>query len=368
MYFRSLALATLALALFATVPSAHAEEPLLGPADYLKILTESKLRYNVNTKPAATPVTEMDCGRRFESTRVTGTGDAKKLIDWVVKPEAVKLLDEAEALFQAKKYAEAGEKYQAAAIADPEAVNAYLFYGDSLLFGKNDAERALAQYRKGIALDPTLPMGHLYASTALTRLGRLDEAREEIIQALVDHPAYEAVWKILAEQPTAWGNKPVVRYKFEPPAGYLGVPGKNGIDMYAGSDLRWLGYVTCKAVWANEARFSKSHVAGGWSLDEERACVLNQVQARYNTAEGTLEEAQKKKGIKKPDIKGEDILAAMDPLERHILEAAKANMLDGYIVFEIIGQHCPISTSIMVDEARKNLEAYIRTYVLVPLQ
>jgi tetratricopeptide (TPR) repeat protein len=368
MRVRYVALVSLAVSLSAAAPRLVAAEPLLDPADYLKLLTDSKLHYKFNTKPAATPVPEMNCPRRFENLRVTGSGSDKKLVEWVVKPEAVKLLEEAETFFNENKYEEAGAKYQAAMAADPEAVNAYLFYGDTLLMGKKDAAGALAQYRKGIALDPTLPTGHFFASTALLRLGRTDEAREEVIQALVNHPAYEAIWKLAAQAPTVWGNKPIVRHKFEPPAGYLGVRAKDTVDLYSGPDLHWLGYVVCKAAWANEPQFSERHPAKGWSTDEEHACLVNQVMARYNTAASLLEDEQKKKGVAKPEAKAEEILAALDPLERHLYDVAKAGMLDGYILFEIVGQHCPISMGVTVDEGRKALEAYIRAYVIVPAQ
>lgn len=59
----------------------------------------------------------------------------KSLVAWMVKPEAVKLMNEGEKLFQADDYAGAAEKYKAAIAADPQAASGYYFYGDALLFG-----------------------------------------------------------------------------------------------------------------------------------------------------------------------------------------------------------------------------------------
>ncbi|MCU1244103.1 MAG: hypothetical protein JWN02_13, partial [Acidobacteria bacterium] len=158
---------------------------------------------------------------------------------------------------------------------------------------------------------------------------------------------------------------PVVRHKFEVPAGDLGVKGKNGIDIYAGPKLEWIGYVSCKAAWANEARFREKHGTGtGWTLEEERACVLNELMTRYNRAENALVEAQKKKGVADPSIPEADILPAMDPLGRHLFQVAEAKLLDGYILFEVIGQHCPVAMSILDDQLLKELDTYIRTYVI----
>jgi hypothetical protein len=120
--------------LFVLVPaSATFAADLLGPADYLKILIDSKLHYNVVSEPSKTPVQQMTCDRRNYSLRLVTKGDEKSLVPWTVKPEATKLLGEAEALFQAKKIDEAGLNYKAATEADPQAVSGYLYYESSVI-------------------------------------------------------------------------------------------------------------------------------------------------------------------------------------------------------------------------------------------
>lgn len=352
------------LPLFAVALTASAED-LLGPADYLAIMTASKLRYNLLGAPSKTPVAEMRCPRRDETTRVKVEGREKTLVAWTIKVDAKKLLDEGEALYQAEDLPGAAEKYKAAIATDPEAVSGYYFYGDTLLFGAKDAAAALAQYEKGIALDPTMPSGHFFASTALVLLGRTDDAREQIIKALTYHPPYEMVWKIAPQSHDRWNIKPIVRHTFEPPAGSVGVKGANGTDIYIGAGGEWLGYATCKAVWASEAKFRKRHRVDGWSLDEERACVLNQLMSRYNQTEAAMEEEQKKRGVASPAVKEDETIAALAPLDRHLFDVAKAQLLDGYILFEIIGQHCPISLSLMDDASIKQVDGYIRRYVIV---
>jgi tetratricopeptide (TPR) repeat protein len=351
---------------FACAAIAGADD-LLGPADYLKILSESKLHYNITTQPAKTPMVEMQCPRRDESTRLVSEGKGKRLVNWAVKPEAMKLLAEGETLYGQKDYAGASEKYRAAIDADPAAVTAYYFYGDALLFGVNDPASALVQYRKGLALDPTMPSGHLFASTALVQLGRRDEAREEIVQALLYYPGYESVWE-LAAQPKRWNAKPIVRHPFDVPAGYVGVKGSDGIDIYAGADMKWLGYAMCKAVWANEKSFAKKHKADGWSNEEEQACVLNQLMGDYNATEAAIEETKKKSGEAQPAVTKEEVIAALSPFDRHLWDVAQDRMLEGYVFFEIIGQHCPLSMSMMSDETKQEVEKYIRKYVIVPAQ
>jgi tetratricopeptide (TPR) repeat protein len=360
-------LAVLIALLFAASPIAA--EELLGPAEYLQIMTDSKLRYNMLAEPSKTPVKVMECARRDLSTRVVTKGTTKSLVAWTLERTTRKLIEEGEVFYQAEKMAEAGEKFKAAIATDPDVASPYFLYGDTLLFGANDAEGALEHYRKGIALDPTVPLGYLFASTALVRLGRLDEAREQIIKAALYHPPYEIVWEVGAKNPQRWRMKPVTRFKFQPPAGYLGGNARKGIDIFAGKDFSWIGYASCKAVWANEKKFSKQHGSDlGWSLEEERACVLNQMMAQYNATQAKLEEEQKQSGVAAPEIKEEEIMAALPPLESHLFEVAQAKLLDGYILFEIIGQHCPLAMSMMQDEVMPEAEAYIRKYVILPAE
>lgn len=354
-----------ALLLFSLIASG---DDLLGPAEYLKILEESKLRYNFVTEPAKDPVELMTCPRRDDTLRLVAKENGEKsLIAWEIKPEAKKLLDEGEVLYQSKKLAEAAEKFKAAIAADPQAATGYYVYGDTLLFGAKDPAAALEQYRKGLALDPSVPSGHLFASTALVHLGRPDEAREEIIKALVYHPGYDVVVKLAEQRPDRWNAKPITRHRFEPPAGFLGKKGDRGIDIYAGPEMAWLGYAMCKAAWKNEEKFRKqpSGTEGEWSLEEERACILNQIMGMYNTVEARLEEQKKAEGVKEPKFEEAEIVAALPPLERHLFDVAKARLLDGYILFEIIGQHCPLAMSLSPEQSLADLESYIRNYVIV---
>lgn len=346
---------SLCVILFASVVAA--DEPL-GPADYLKILSESKLQYNIGSQPSKTPMELPACPRRDESMRVVQSGAEKKLAPWPMTLELAKLLSDGEKLFDAEKFDEAAVKYKAAIAKDPESATAYLFYGDTFLMGADDAASALAQYQKAIALDPTLPRPHFFASTAYLQLGRKADAREEIVRALTYAPSYESIWKLLRQNPELWGNKRVTRHPFEPPQGYLGVKGPKGIDVFAGSNNAWLGYALCKAVWANEDQFKTGHHVGQWSLQEEHACVLNQLMSVYNATGAKLEKNGK-------PITEKDVVAALPPLEAHLFDAANAHLLDGYILFEIIGRNCPIMLSTMNDDARRQVEGYIRKYVIV---
>lgn len=322
------------------VSTAGAAQEPLSPAAYLKILADSKLQYNVISQPSKTPVEVRTCPDAEGPLRVVEQDGRRKLVPWLTSPAASKLLAEGEKAFKAGDHIEAGARYMLATEKDPESITAHLFLGDVFLIGGKDPESALVYYKKAIALDPTFPSGHLFASTAYVQLGRKADAREEIIRALTYNPSYAPVWKI-AQNPQTWGIKPVRPHRFEPPKGYLGTKGPKGIDVYGGANGEWLGYALCKAVWANEPQFRKKRTEGGWSLDEESACLQNQVASVYNATK------------------------ALPPLEAHIREVASQDLLPGYILFEIVGRNCPLALRVMDDAMKRQVEGYVRKYVIV---
>jgi hypothetical protein len=87
--------------------------------------------------------------------------------------------------------------------------------------------------------------------------------------------------------------------------------------------------------------------------------------ATFNSTESKLVDAEKSRGVPAPHIHLSATLAAMPQLERHIYEAAQAHLLDGYLLFEIIGQKCRIGMSMMDDASRQQVEGYIRKYIIL---
>src|SRR6185436_21011131 len=98
----------------------------------------------------------------------------------------------------------------------------------------------------------TNPSAHFFSANALMRLDRADEARAAIAAALSYNPVYERLYKLLGEQPDAFGLRPLARHRFDPPRGYVGKPDDKGITLYGGDDGEWLTYAICKAVLRNE--------------------------------------------------------------------------------------------------------------------
>src|SRR5438045_5221397 len=77
-----------------------------SPAYYIAVTTASKLTYSVVDHPAKEPLAELTCGPRDPLMRVVKKADNVVLEPWNVKPDARKLVVEAEPLFEAKRYDE----------------------------------------------------------------------------------------------------------------------------------------------------------------------------------------------------------------------------------------------------------------------
>lgn len=209
--------------------------------------------------------------------------------------------------------------------------------------------------------DAMSPKGHLSAANEHIAAGRINEAREELVKALVADPSLGAALDTLEKKPETYGVNALVRHRFEPPQGLIGVKRGDMVVMSGGPDNGWLGYALCKAVWMNEPNYRAQQGVkkDEWSLAEERACVTNQVLSSINMTRSKLEE--KTKGVKDADV-----VAALPEPVGYIRDVMSKKMLDGYILFEVVGQRCPEMIASLDDASRAELEKYVRAFVVVP--
>ncbi|HKO02623.1 MAG TPA: hypothetical protein VJ032_13070 [Thermoanaerobaculia bacterium] len=220
---------------------------------------------------------------------------------------------------------------------------------------------AASDQKRAASSDTMSPKGHFAAANAHAEAGRLNEAREELVKALVGDPSFGAALTALEKQPEAYGVNALVSHPFNPPSGLVGNKKGDMVELSAG-DGGWLGYSLCKAVWMYEPDFRKLH--GGakkneWSVNEESACITNAVVTEMNSTRKKLED----NGGKPKDA---DVVAALPDSLRFIREVSDKNLLDGYVLFEVLGQHCPDAIASLDDASRAELERYIRAYVVVP--
>jgi len=330
-----------------------AKPDLSIPAQFLKVMADSKLEYKINagSGPVANPAKEQSCPGRSQNLKVVDDGKGgKSLVFWAPSKEAKPHFDAAEKLFSDKHYAEAGEEYKKLLALDPGFALGWLFYGDISYFQK-DYEAALAAYRKAIALDSTLPQGHRFAADALLKLGRLDDAETEYVKAITFDPSYDGGWQGLEVLGSLAAFK-VSRPEFSPPENKIGERQGNTVEIMLDPERQeWLGYLFCKAIWRNEEEFRRQRSGGkvskeySWSTGEERDCLENYLASNLNRVGGDLAKAP--------------------PLARHLKEVSDAGLLDGFVAVAVLGKRCPLAISLLPDPLHDAAERYVRTFVIL---
>ncbi|HEX6101160.1 MAG TPA: tetratricopeptide repeat protein [Thermoanaerobaculia bacterium] len=350
-----------ALLVFAALPLAAEWR---SPDWYLQRLNGSKTLYNIEAKPAATPIDEYTCKTPVGSVARIRSGGRWTLGIPKRHPDSAKLLREAEALFDKKQYAEAAVRYRKMIELDANDAAAHLLYGDVFFFGHRDYAAAVAEYRKALAIDATNAMAHFFSANALMRLGRGDEARAAVVSALSYNPVYEGLYRVLDAQPEAFGLRPLARHRFDPPRGYLGKPDSEGITVYGGNDGEWRTYAICKAALRYEPAARKEVLGDAEeveaSFEEERACVTAYVDGNLDRTRAALEKAAGNKPVSDAEVR-----KAAPPLVRHLVEVLETGFFDGYVAFEIIGQRCPIAAPMYPEPLHQEVEKYVARYVVV---
>ncbi|MBV8124958.1 MAG: tetratricopeptide repeat protein [Paucibacter sp.] len=131
-------------------------------------------------------------------------------------PEAWKLVQEGEILFQSGQYDEARAKYESAAKLDPQYSVAWLYAGDCLFAQKNWAE-AEVRYRKAAEAEPINGQAWRFLSDALAWQGKVNSAEEALLKGISAQPGQRPSWSKLANL-RAKAGYPMTSLKLEPKA------------------------------------------------------------------------------------------------------------------------------------------------------
>lgn len=359
----------LALTLLLAGPS-FAEE-ILSPFEYIKLMTESKLTYQVGAEVKA-PLPVVDCPERPLHTRwVTSPDGSGRLLPWNPSAAAKEHFDEAERQFQKKDLEAAEVAYARGLEIDPDYGPGWVTSGD-VPFMRGDLEGALQRYRKGLALDPTLPQGHRFAARALLRLGKPEEAEDEVIAALVWDPKYSFAWGGLEEIAKARGFK-VDRPRYALHAAIGERKGKEiplaiskGTDEIENASL--LSYTMCKAVWRHEDAFRNRQLgttgqAYAYTLTEERACAFAALTAELNATESRLA-GKGKDGATRKEVPNDEIVKSLKPDTRRLLAIIESGLWDAFLAFELLGARCPELTLRFPEKLRKDMARYVKLFVI----
>src|SRR5436305_1471913 len=367
------------LRLVPALPLYSADPP--APPDFTAIQQHSQIAYKVvslaSGKSVEKPAPELHCpAMRSQLRRVRDEHGVVSLKPWEPDAKAAPFFKEAESSLAARHLEEAANAYAKGLALSPEYGPGWVNAGD-VQFARKDYAGALGFYRKGLALDPSLAQAHHFAADSLFKLGRFSEAEAEYVQALVYDPSYEEVWralKIVGPRAGFSAHRPAV----STPAGAIGdnVDGKVEIGV---ADPEWLPYLNCKAVWRHEDAYRKARLAAApqrysrsltvagttypWSVAEEAECLRAYVAGNLSATAARLE--PEGKSGQAAGVSREKVLAAAPELVRTLVQVEEADLLDGFILFALFGQRCPMAVALFSDAERSQMERFVRKLVIV---
>jgi tetratricopeptide (TPR) repeat protein len=368
------------LPLVIAAPLYSGEPP--APPDFTAIQQHSHLTYKVVSlargKSVDKPARELHCPpMRSELRRIRDERGGVQLQKWEPTAKAAPFFAAAESSLAKGRLQEAADAYAKGLALSPEYGPGWVNAGDAQ-FARKDYAGALGFYRKALALDPSLAQAHHFAADSLFKLGRLSEAEDEYVQALVYEPSYDEVWNALEIVGPKAGFR-VHRPAISTPAGAVGdnVDGKVEIGV---ADPEWLQYLSCKAVWRHEDDYRKAKLAAApqryarsltiagttypWSVAEEAECLHAYVVGNLSATEARLKEHGVGSG-QAAGVSREKVLAAAPELVRTLVQVEDADLLDGFILFALFGQRCPMALALFSDAERSQMERFVRKFVIV---
>jgi tetratricopeptide (TPR) repeat protein len=260
-------------------------------------------------------------------------------------PEAAKRVEAAEQAYAAHKLDEALALYQQALQLDPRCYHAALFSGD-VYFSRADFGKAIEWFSKAVAIDPDRETAFRYWGDALMRTGRVSEAHERYIAAVIAEPYNRLPREMLARYATA------IKAPLQWPA--IALPrvevalknGKPEVAYDPASGPLILAYALARAKWLTDERekFFPKNAEPRHSLMEEcaglRAFVAVGTELSENNADAVKPLAGTLAGLKELDAAG--------LLEAYVLfERADAGIVQDYPAYR--------------QEHRDKLETYARS-------
>ncbi|MCP3101850.1 tetratricopeptide repeat protein [Myxococcus sp. K15C18031901] len=326
--------------------------PFLDPQQILKRLEDSETAYQVEGRDSppggwAEKLWPQQVPAR-EAPKVLEHDGVKSIIEWPVHPEAQALLQEAEPLFQARRYDDAAKLYEKATTVCPDCYVAWNFRGDAAFFS-GDSVTALKFYRKALSLNPDDHRTWFFQGNALARLGRYKEALDSWAWCLVLNPRYPIIRQFFRTN-SELGL--VIREDAIVPRGYAERAGNViSVQFDPDHDPSWLAFANCKALWLGEPSHRQEMTGSTnehYTTVEELECLGSALIVHENQRSGG-----------KTDN--------LDPTLARLAAITRDGMLSNAVLFEVGARIHPQVMLTLDDAVRQELKAYVLKHVLVPV-
>ena len=326
--------------------------------DHAAAMASSKLKYIAVDREVKDAVNPPSCIGPRPDRRVISVKGEKQYAPWPKNKELDKHLI-AGAIAMRDKNVDAQVKEAQAAIAiDGNDPRVWVLRA-AAAWAQKDALGMKLAIQNAVRLAPWFSPAHLIAADASIHMGEPDE----VIEAFTDLLTYDPQSLMWRDVFLAYAQEQHITlhaYPFRPPHGLVGARHRGTVEIY--DDPEWRVYGNCKAVWRYEDAYRRARLGNDrpyeWTVEEERECVTAYVL-------GNLEEAKTKLPAGAPN---RDVINALPPLAQHILIATDAGLLDGFIIYAVVGQRCPAAVPLLPDDVLAKEHDYIKRFIVLKKQ
>lgn len=262
-------------------------------------------------------------------------------------------MQEGEAAFAHGDYDHAISAYMRAFMLDPNLYDAALFTGD-MYFRKREADKAGQWFARAVQIDPDRETAYRYWGDALMAAGRMAEARDKFIAAVVAEPYSRASW--IGLQQWADRNRAELWHpRIQSPNQMKEEQGKTRITIDPGSldkkdgSSAWLLYEMDRTLWKNE-KFAKEFPA-----EKRYRHSLREEAEALGMVASSVEQQVKDKKVEK-----------LDPALATLLELKQKGLLEAYILIGRADEGIARDLPEYRKANREKLERYVAEYVIHP--
>jgi tetratricopeptide (TPR) repeat protein len=310
-------------------------QDLHDPAELLEILEKSTFNYSL--QPLEEPIeAEKDIALNSNVFYRKTEGNGFATVEVVLTEKAEVLKEEAEGLFQNKKYEAARLLYDQLLQLHPEYSKLLVYIGQTYHL-EGEVYKAIPFYKRAIEQNFIDYMAHWFLGRAMLDEGKLQECIAPYLTAHLlnrNHPLLlEEMTKILEINGLEYQN-----WQFVP---QIALERKDSIDIKVAFGEGWMGYALAKAVWKFEPSHSEEmqETFGQPSIAQEKEALM----ALY-----LVDEVGEKKLSKEPFL-----MAFKEALENGAVES--------YILYEIFLLEHPFIAYQLTSDHFMELGEYIIT-------
>jgi len=316
------------------ITHAVAQQKFHTPAEILKMISDSKLMYEVKMldKPIACP----DYSNKLnahDSYRVV-TDSSLYTSQYEINDKARPLFDKAEEFFQAKNPYSALMYYRMALDADSTQYYIMTYIGQ-MYDGQKDYEQSIQWYKKAIEKNYIDYMAHWFLADAYFAINDVKNALDEIVIARILNRNNQ---RIAASMVNIFkkAKRDTEDWCFNP---QIAINKGEGNRVIVEMSADWTAYAMAKALWNFEPGYKESMgvAPDNYTTLEEKECLIAQLIGLENA----------KTNVKK------------NPQLRILKKAAENNHLEDYMLYEIFLPRSPQVALLLPEQTIISIKDYV---------